>query len=215
MIHRGGRRCVIIHIRFTRIHNGMNTLLTHVLGEHTPQGDPKLLLLLELIVDTCGKSFVTARHCNALQHTATRCSTLQHTVTHCNTLQHTAIHCKHTATHCKHTATPCNTLQCPSTTHCNTLQHEPPPTAISRWMQGTCSGRKPPSNMCTLQHTATHCNTLQHTATHCRTVPHTTPHCNILQYNIPPIPFLKLMQGMYTGHEPPFDMQTFQHTATH
>ena len=31
--------------------------------------------------------------------------------------------------------------------------------------------------VCTLQHTATHCNTLQHTATHCNTLQHTATHC--------------------------------------
>ena len=60
-------------------------------------------------------TFVSWRHCNALQHTAKYCTTLQHTATHCNTLHHTATHCntlQHTATHCntlQHTATHCNT----------------------------------------------------------------------------------------------------------
>ena len=30
--------------------------------------------------------------------------------------------------------------------------------------------------LCTLQHTASHCNTLQHTATHCNTLQHTATH---------------------------------------
>ena len=36
--------------------------------------------------------------------------------------------------------------------------------------------------VCTLQHTATHCNTLQHTATHCNTLQHTATHCNTLLF---------------------------------
>jgi len=36
--------------------------------------------------------WLTAAHCNTLQHTATHCNTLKHTVTHCDTLQHTATH---------------------------------------------------------------------------------------------------------------------------
>ena len=93
--------------------------------------------------------YVTATHCNTLQHAATHCNmnlftyvtfhtwesisfsssiiyyTLQHTATHGNTLQHTA-------------------------THCNT----------TLFTYGTCKKQH-------TAHTATHCNTLQHTATHC------------------------------------------------
>ena len=52
--------------------------------------------------------WLTATHCNTLQHTATHLYhtadlfvwgnySLQHTATHCNTLQHTATHLYHTA----------------------------------------------------------------------------------------------------------------------
>jgi len=68
-------------------------------------------------------------------------------------------------------------------------------------------------DVCTMQHTATHCNTLQHTATHCNTPctafessskdpgdvqrhVHTTTHCNTLQHT--------------ATH-----CNTLQHTATH
>jgi len=85
--------------------------------------------------------YVTATHCNALQHaathcntlvlepytqepcvSATHCNTLQRTATHCNTLQHTrpgAIH-THAANTLQHTATLCKTL---CNTLYNTLQH--------------------------------------------------------------------------------------------
>jgi len=52
------------------------------------------------------------------------------------------------------------------------------------------------SDVCVVQHTATHCNTLQHTATHCNTLQHTATHCKALQHT--------------AAH-----CNTLQHTATH
>jgi len=80
-------------------------------------------------------TFITATHCNTLQHTTIRCDTLQHTQCSfgldvyrfatsndkrdCNTLQHAATHCNtlNVVRHIKwqkrlqHTTTRCNTLQ--------------------------------------------------------------------------------------------------------
>jgi len=116
--------------------------------------------------------YITATHCNTLQHTATHCNTLQHTATHYNTLQHTATHCNTL----QHTATHCNTLQ-HTATHCNTLRHTEHTSGslvhIWNFCQHTASFKCRTTRCNTLQHTATHCNTLQHTASFkCGTFPH-------------------------------------------
>jgi len=98
-----------------------------------------------LAVVALGGQWITATHCNALQHTATHCNTLQDTATqhgefvccggpwksmsYCKQLQHTATRCstlQHAAAHC--IATRCNTLQHTETynyAHTLSLSHTP------------------------------------------------------------------------------------------
>ena len=75
-------------------------------------------------------------------------------------------------------------------------------------------------SLCTLQHTATHCNTLQHTAAHRNTLQHTASHCNTLQHtathchtamhlSILDVCTVVLLQRTATH------CSTLQHTATH
>jgi len=56
--------------------------------------------------------------------------------------------------------------------------------------------------VCTLHHTATHCNTLQRTATHCNALQHTSTLCNTATHCI-------ILQHTSTL------CNTLQHTATH
>jgi len=134
----------------------------------------------------------TATHRNAVQHTAARCNALQHTTAHCNTLQYTVKHRK-------------DTQQYTSTHYCNTLPTWPP--LLKFWFV---------SGMCTLQHTATHCNTLQHTATHCNTLQHITMHCNTSKRHTATHYYVAL-----STWPPPLNscfvsgMCTLQHIATH
>ena len=134
----------------------------------------------------CTRSQLDATHCNTLQRTATHFSTLQHAATHLKTLYtYTHIHidmCTHDLQ--LHTASHCNTLQhtwkhsirthCYALQHTNTLQHA----ATHLKTLYTCTpmyihmcGHMIHNCICTLQHTASHCNTFQHTETHCNTLP--------------------------------------------
>ena len=61
-------------------------------------------------------------------------------------------------------------------------------------------------SICTLQHTATHCNTLQQTATRCNTLHHTATHCNTLQHASTHCNTLQLTAT---------HCNTLQHTAPH
>ena len=108
--------------------------------------------------------YVTATHCNTLQHTATHCNaggkTHWHTLP--RTLQYT-LSCRATSSACsmslQHTKTRCNALQ-------NTLQHAA--THIATYI-ATYIG--PQGSLVSMQYvTATRCNTLQHAATHTATL---------------------------------------------
>jgi len=116
--------------------------------------------------------FLSATHCNTLQHTATHCNTLQHTatrsqltVTCCNrcAVLYLHTHLQQSAVCLQHTATHCNTLQ---HTHC-TLQHTATDVPCFGFI---LIGSRAPSFRNALQHTASHHNR-QHTT-----------HRNIMQH---------------------------------
>jgi len=70
--------------------------------------------------------------------------------------------------------------------------------------------------LCTLQHTATHCNTLQHTATHCNTLQHSATLCNKVQLYLHRMPVdVEYTISLCTLQQKATHCNTLQITAIH
>ena len=93
------------------------------------------------ILHTTVQHYVSAIHCNIVQHCTIHCNTVQHYASQCNTTQHRATLCV------------CNTLQ-----HTATLYFE-----LRADMTQLYVSRDLAAHYHTMQKTSTRCNTLQHT----------------------------------------------------